>query len=143
MTEPAKVDDLRARLRRWPPQYTTMLEAADTITALRAQLAEAGTERDKLRAKHIAATEHNKISLQFLEEETKHRRAAESALTRARKALDVIAPAVESLACHQVQCDEDGVMVQVSRQAVDEVVNSINQLAIDLAALQPNGIARD
>lgn len=49
-------------------------------------------------------------------------------------ALNKIAPAVENLACHQVQCDEDGVMVQVSRQAVDEVVNAINQIAINLNA---------
>lgn len=52
--------------------------------------------------------------------------------------LDEIAPAVEALACHQEQCDEDGVMVQVSRQAVDEVVNAINQMAIDLAAQPAN-----
>lgn len=48
--------------------------------------------------------------------------------------LNAIAPAVENLACHQEQCDADGVMVKVSRQAVDEVVNTINQLAIDLSA---------
>lgn len=48
--------------------------------------------------------------------------------------LNAIAPAVESLACHQIQCDDHGVMVQVSRQACDEVVNAINAIAIDLAA---------
>lgn len=48
--------------------------------------------------------------------------------------LDAIAPAVEALACHQEQCDEDGVLVKVSRQAVDEVVNSISNIAIALHA---------
>ena len=48
--------------------------------------------------------------------------------------LNAVAPAVEALACHQEQCDMDGVMVMVSRQAVDEVVNAINEIAIDLAA---------
>lgn len=47
-----------------------------------------------------------------------------------KAALNAIAPAVENLACHQEQCDMDGVMVKVSRQALDEVVNTINQIAI-------------
>ena len=47
--------------------------------------------------------------------------------------LNPVAPAVENLSCHQVQCDVDGVMVQVSRQALDEVLNAINSLAIAAA----------
>ena len=30
--------------------------------------------------------------------------------------------AIDNLTSHQVQCDEDGVMIQVSRQALDEVL---------------------
>ncbi len=50
-----------------------------------------------------------------------------------RSVLDIlnpVAPAVENLACHQEQCDQDGVMVKVSRQALDEVLEVINKLAI-------------
>jgi len=71
----------------------------------------------------------------------KARALAELSILRAqlasmRDALEDIAPAVESLASHQVQCDMDGIMVQVSRQAVDEVVNAINAIVIGpLAAL--------
>lgn len=49
--------------------------------------------------------------------------------------LNTIAPAVENLARHQEQCDMDGVMVKVSRQALDEVLNAINGLALDLSQL--------
>lgn len=66
------------------------------------------------------------------------RRIRRLALRGVSDKLDEIAPAVEALARHQEQCDEDGVMVQVSRQAVDEVVNTINQIAIDLAAHPAN-----
>jgi hypothetical protein len=54
----------------------------------------------------------------------------------ARSVLDIlnpVAPAVENLACHQEQCDQDGVMVKVSRQALDEVLEVINKLAIAAA----------
>ena len=44
--------------------------------------------------------------------------------------LNAIAPAVENLASHQEQCDFDGVMVKVSRQALDEVLNAVNDLAV-------------
>lgn len=44
--------------------------------------------------------------------------------------LNAIAPAVENLAGHQEQCDFDGVMVKVSRQALDEVLNAVNDLAV-------------
>ena len=47
--------------------------------------------------------------------------------------LNPVAPAVENLACHQEQCDQDGVMVKVSRQALDEVLEAINKLAIAAA----------
>jgi len=47
--------------------------------------------------------------------------------------LNPVAPAVENLACHQEQCDEDGVMVKVSRQALDEVLSAVNNLAIAAA----------
>jgi hypothetical protein len=47
--------------------------------------------------------------------------------------LNPVALAVENLACHQEQCDQDGVMVKVSRQALDEVLEAINQLAIAAA----------
>lgn len=30
--------------------------------------------------------------------------------------------AIENLTSHQIQCDQDGVMVQVSRQSLDEVL---------------------
>lgn len=44
--------------------------------------------------------------------------------------LNAIAPAVENLAGHQEQCDFDGVRVKVSRQALDEVLNVVNDLAV-------------
>jgi hypothetical protein len=47
--------------------------------------------------------------------------------------LNPIAPAVENLSCHQEQCDMDGCMVKVSRQALDEVLEAINKLAIAAA----------
>jgi hypothetical protein len=47
--------------------------------------------------------------------------------------LNPVAPAVENLSCHQEQCDMDGVMVKVSRQALDEVLEAINKLAIAAA----------
>ena len=47
--------------------------------------------------------------------------------------LNPVALAVENLACHQEQCDMDGVMVKVSRQALDEVLEAINQLVIAAA----------
>jgi hypothetical protein len=47
--------------------------------------------------------------------------------------LNPVAPAVENLACHQEQCDTDGCMVKVSRQAMDEVLEAINKLAIAAA----------
>ena len=49
--------------------------------------------------------------------------------------LNVVAPAVENLAGHQEQCDMDGVMVKVSRQALDEVLNAVNEVAL-VSALQ-------
>jgi hypothetical protein len=39
----------------------------------------------------------------------------------------------EGAAPNQEQCDEDGVMVKVSRQALDGVLNAINDLAIAAA----------
>ena len=54
----------------------------------------------------------------------------------ARAVFDILNPvalAVENLACHQEQCDQDGVMVKVSRQALDEVLEAINKLAIAAA----------
>jgi hypothetical protein len=48
--------------------------------------------------------------------------------------VNAIAPAVENLACHQEQCDMDGVMVKVSRQALDETLEAVNQIAILSAA---------
>ena len=45
--------------------------------------------------------------------------------------LNVVAPAVENLAGHQEQCDMDGVMVKVSRQALDEVLNAVNEVALE------------
>lgn len=47
--------------------------------------------------------------------------------------LNPVALAVENLACYQEQCDQDGVMVKVSRQALDEVLEAINKLAIAAA----------
>lgn len=56
---------------------------------------------------------------------------ADSGLRRAwLDKLNAIAPAVENLACHQEQCDFDGVMVKVSRQALDQVLNAVNDLAV-------------
>ncbi|MCK1275888.1 hypothetical protein IVB46_11670 [Bradyrhizobium sp. 61] len=60
---------------------------------------------------------------------------AETSIT-ARVVFDIlnpVAPAVENLACHQEQGDQDGVMVKVSRQALDEVLEAINKLAIAAA----------
>lgn len=52
-------------------------------------------------------------------------------------ALNEVAPAVENLATHQEQCDFDGVMVKVSRQALYEVLNAINEVAIQAAITSP------
>lgn len=51
--------------------------------------------------------------------------------------LNVVAPAVENLAGHQEQCDMDGVMVKVSRQALDEVLNAVNEVALVSALTRP------
>lgn len=54
----------------------------------------------------------------------------------ARAVFDILNPvalAVENLACHQEQCDQDGIMVKVSRQALDEVLEAINKLTITAA----------
>lgn len=53
--------------------------------------------------------------------------------------LNVVAPAVENLAGHQEQCDMDGVMVKVSRQALDEVLNAVNEVALVSALTRPLG----
>lgn len=53
--------------------------------------------------------------------------------------LNVVAPAVENLARHQGQCDMDGVMVKVSRQALDEVLNAVNEVALVSALTRPLG----
>ncbi len=39
--------------------------------------------------------------------------------------------AIDALTNHQVQCDEDGVMIQVSRQALDEVLTYLRAPALD------------
>jgi hypothetical protein len=65
-------------------------------------------------------------------------RATEPAGAGAREAmeqLNAVAPAVENLARHQEQCDMDGVMVKVSRQALDETLNAVNAAVIALATL--------
>jgi len=59
-----------------------------------------------------------------------------------RRVLDILnvgAPAVENLAGHQEQCDMDGVMVKVSRQALDEVLNAVNEVALVSALTRPLG----
>lgn len=59
------------------------------------------------------------------------------------KQTSAMAKAVENLSCHQEQCDMDGIMVKVSRQALDEVlggIEAINTLA--LAALAPDAGSR-
>jgi len=59
-----------------------------------------------------------------------------------RRVLDIlnaVAPAVENLAGHQEQCDMDGVMVKVSRQALDEVLNAVNEVALVSALTRPQG----
>ena len=53
--------------------------------------------------------------------------------------LNAVAPAVENLAGHQEQCDMDGVMVKVSRQALDEVLNAVNEVALVSALTRPLG----
>lgn len=56
--------------------------------------------------------------------------------------LNGVAPAVENLACNQEQCDQDGVMVKVSRQALDEVLNAVNEVALQAAMnAAPEGLA--
>ncbi len=47
--------------------------------------------------------------------------------------LNGVAPAVENLACYQEQADIHGTTVKVSRQALDEVLNAINEVAIQSA----------
>lgn len=47
--------------------------------------------------------------------------------------LNAVAPAVENLSVHQEQCDRDGVMVKVSRQALNEVLNAVNEVAMQSA----------
>jgi hypothetical protein len=62
------------------------------------------------------------------------RQLADAALSTpapAQQAVDVEAvkraqPAIDNLINHQEQCDQDGVMVKVSRQALDEVLALIN-----------------
>ena len=54
--------------------------------------------------------------------------------------LNAVAPAVENLSVHQEQCDRDGVMVKVSRQALDEVLNAVNEVAMQ-SAITPTPIA--
>lgn len=49
------------------------------------------------------------------------------------KALNDIAPAIEALAGPYQPLDMEGVVVGVSRQAIDEVVNTINTLACMLS----------
>lgn len=39
--------------------------------------------------------------------------------------------AIDALTNHQVQCDEDGVMTQVSRQALDEVLAYLRATPLD------------
>jgi hypothetical protein len=55
-------------------------------------------------------------------------------------ALNAAAPALENLNTRQEQCDADGVMVKVSRQALDEVLSAVNQVAFQ-AAITPTPIA--
>lgn len=55
-------------------------------------------------------------------------------------ALNAAAPALECLNTRQEQCDEDGVMVKVSRQALDEVLSAVNEVAFQ-AAITPTPIA--
>ena len=55
-------------------------------------------------------------------------------------ALNAAAPALECLNTRQEQCDEDGVMVKVSRQSLDEVLSTVNEVAFQ-AAITPTPIA--
>ena len=55
-------------------------------------------------------------------------------------ALNAAAPALECLNTRQEQCDQDGVMVKVSRQALDEVLSAVNEVAFQ-AAITPTPIA--
>lgn len=52
--------------------------------------------------------------------------------------LNLVAPAIENLTEYQEQCDADGIIVKVSRQAVDEVVKAVNDVAL-IAALPADG----
>jgi hypothetical protein len=54
--------------------------------------------------------------------------------------LNAIAPAVENLASNQQQADIDGCMVTVSRQAIDEVLTAINDIAV-MIVTAPSAIA--
>lgn len=83
---------------------------------------------------------HFKMWCRIAEREIRHARApASPSLTAGASSelrrvwldrLNAIAPAVENLAGHQEQCDFDGVRVKVSRQALDEVLNVVNDLAV-------------
>lgn len=57
-----------------------------------------------------------------------------------RKLLDAVVPAIGQLTLHQKQLDADGCMVGVSRQAVDEVCEALNNisLALTLASTTPD-----
>jgi hypothetical protein len=59
------------------------------------------------------------------------------------KMLNGVAPAVEALACHQQQLDMEGVIVGVSRQAVHEVCEAINAMAIRLTPPVAQGDQKD
>jgi hypothetical protein len=54
-----------------------------------------------------------------------------------------IAPAVEELVSHQGQCDRDGVIVSVSRQALDEVIRSIEGINTIVGAALSSPVGLD
>jgi hypothetical protein len=91
-------------------------------------LAQGPTEPpDGYRAAWLEMIEHcNK-----LKEENFNLRAAAQAPTNSAEiaAINECAPAIENLTNHQEQCDMDGVMVKVSRQALDEVLSLVSNLA--------------
>ncbi|MEY9506939.1 hypothetical protein ABIE87_006497 [Bradyrhizobium diazoefficiens] len=54
-----------------------------------------------------------------------------------------MAAAVENLARHQEQCDMDGVMVKVSRQALDEVLSGVEAINSFACAVSRPVLLRD
>jgi len=128
--------------------------AIDEIERLRAQLAAAEAEKAEIRrvfnAEIDCLARASQKEIESWQNERNHARQdcdeARAKLATATKALEVVRDevnrvvmAVEALACHQEQCDMDGVMVKVSRQAVEELISTIETINTITARSLTNG----